>query len=46
MKGYAAWYSISDSIANVPVTVTRPEKSAVIVFNTFGEAGERFDITV
>ena len=33
----AAWYSISDSIANTPVTVTRPENSAVIVFNKFDE---------
>ena len=33
----AAWYSISDSIANTPVTVTRPENSAVIVFNRFDE---------
>ncbi|WP_294474236.1 serine hydrolase [uncultured Ruminococcus sp.] len=33
----AAWYSISDSIANTPVTVKRPENSAVIVFNKFDE---------
>ena len=33
----AAWYSISDSIANTPLTVTRPENSAVIVFNKFDE---------
>ena len=33
----AAWYTISDSIANTPVTVTRPEHSAVIVFNKFDE---------
>ena len=33
----AAWYSISDSIANTPVTVTRPENSTVIVFNKFDE---------
>ena len=34
----ASWYSIPDSIANTPVTVTKPEKSAVIVFNKFDEA--------
>ncbi|MBQ4256692.1 MAG: hypothetical protein II714_03455, partial [Oscillospiraceae bacterium] len=33
----AAWYKVSDSIANTPVTVTRPENSAVIVFNKFDE---------
>ena len=33
----AAWYSISDSIANTPLTVTRPENSTVIVFNKFDE---------
>ncbi|MBQ8979444.1 MAG: hypothetical protein IJ080_06765, partial [Oscillospiraceae bacterium] len=33
----AAWYDVSDSIANTPVTVTRPENSAVIVFNKFDE---------
>ncbi len=33
----AAWYNVSDSIANTPVTVTRPENSAVIVFNKFDE---------
>ncbi|MBR4347116.1 MAG: beta-lactamase family protein [Oscillospiraceae bacterium] len=33
----AAWYNVSDSIANAPVTVTRPENSAVIVFNKFDE---------
>ncbi|MBR1723792.1 MAG: hypothetical protein IJ723_02060, partial [Ruminococcus sp.] len=33
----AVWYSISDSIANTPVTVNRPENSAVIVFNKFDE---------
>jgi hypothetical protein len=32
-----AWYNVSDSIANTPVTVTRPENSAVIVFNKFDE---------
>ena len=32
-----AWYDISDAIANTPVTVTRPEKSAVFVYNKFGE---------
>ncbi|MBR1750396.1 MAG: beta-lactamase family protein [Ruminococcus sp.] len=32
-----SWYSISDSIANTPVTVNRPENSAVIVFNKFDE---------
>ncbi len=37
LTGSAAWYSISDSIANTPVTVTRPENSAVIVFNKFDE---------
>ena len=37
MTDNAAWYSISDSIANTPVTVTRPENSAVIVFNKFDE---------
>lgn len=37
MTGNAEWYSISDSIANTPVTVTRPENSAVIVFNKFDE---------
>ena len=37
LTGNAAWYSISDSIANAPVTVTRPENSAVIVFNKFDE---------
>lgn len=35
--GNAAWYGISDSIANTPVTVTSPENSAVIVFNKFDE---------
>ncbi|MBQ6574697.1 MAG: hypothetical protein IJL90_01170, partial [Lachnospiraceae bacterium] len=30
MTDNAVWYSISDSIANTPVTVTRPENSAVI----------------
>jgi len=34
----AAWYNVSDSIANTPVTVTRPENSAVIVFNKFAES--------
>lgn len=33
----AAWYNVSDSIANTTVTVTRPENSAVIVFNKFDE---------
>ena len=33
----AAWYSISDSIANTPVTVISPKNSAVIVFNKFDE---------
>lgn len=33
----AEWFAISDSIANTPVTVTRPENSAVIVFNKFDE---------
>ena len=37
MTGSAEWYVISDSIANTPVTVTRPENSAVIVFNKFDE---------
>ncbi|MCR5806327.1 MAG: beta-lactamase family protein [Oscillospiraceae bacterium] len=37
MTDNADWYSISDSIANTPVTVTRPENSAVIVFNKFDE---------
>ena len=37
MNDNAAWYSISDSIANTPLTVTRPENSAVIVFNKFDE---------
>ena len=33
----AAWFNISDSIANSAVTVTRPENSAVCVYNQFGE---------
>ena len=33
----AEWYTISDSIANTPVTLKRPEKSNVIVFNKFDE---------
>ena len=37
MNANATWYSISDSIANTPLTVTRPENSAVIVFNKFDE---------
>ena len=37
ITGNAEWYSISDSIANTPVTVTKPENSAVIVFNKFDE---------
>ena len=37
MTDNAKWYTISDSIANTPVTVTRPENSAVIVFNKFDE---------
>lgn len=37
MNDNVAWYSISDSIANTPLTVTRPENSAVIVFNKFDE---------
>lgn len=37
ITGNAAWYNISDSIANTPLTVTRPENSAVIVFNKFDE---------
>jgi hypothetical protein len=37
MTDNAVWYSISDSIANTPVTVTRPENSTVIVFNKFDE---------
>lgn len=37
MTESAKWYSISDSIANTPLTVTRPENSAVIVFNKFDE---------
>ena len=37
MTESAKWYSISDSIANTPLTVARPENSAVIVFNKFDE---------
>lgn len=37
MTDNASWYSISDSIANTPLTVTRPENSTVIVFNKFDE---------
>ncbi len=33
----AAWFNISDSIASSSVTVTRPENSAVYVYNKFGE---------
>ena len=33
----AAWYTISDTIASNSVTVTRPEHSAVYVYNKFGE---------
>ncbi|MBO6230127.1 MAG: beta-lactamase family protein [Ruminiclostridium sp.] len=33
----AAWFNISDSIANSSVAVTRPENSAVYVYNKFGE---------
>ncbi|MBQ5316808.1 MAG: beta-lactamase family protein [Oscillospiraceae bacterium] len=33
----AKWYSVSDSMANTPVTVTRPDNSAIIVFNKFDE---------
>ncbi|MBP5606154.1 MAG: hypothetical protein J6X60_11545, partial [Ruminiclostridium sp.] len=33
----AAWFCISYSIANCSVTVTRPENSAVYVYNKFGE---------
>lgn len=33
----AQWYNISDSIANISVTVSRPENSAVYVYNKFGE---------
>ena len=37
ISGDAAWYNISDSIANCSVTVTRPENSAVYVYNKYGE---------
>ena len=33
----AEWYKISDSIANSSVTVTRPENSAIYVYNRFDE---------
>ena len=34
----AEWYNISDSIVNASVAVTRPENSAVYVYNKYGEA--------
>lgn len=33
----AQWYNISDSIANSAMTVSRPENSAVYVYNKYGE---------
>ncbi|MBR3734352.1 MAG: hypothetical protein IKN07_00575, partial [Lachnospiraceae bacterium] len=37
LKETAGWYDISDNLANTPLTIERPENSAVIVFNRFDE---------
>ena len=37
VKDGEAWFNIPDSIANCPVTVTRPENSAVYVYNKYGD---------